>query len=73
MFEKTSEGSVAGTKLELDCDGGSGVLVSKILQLTIVAATMNVNARVRIFDLGLVFRLPRDFNLKQPSALPAPD
>jgi hypothetical protein len=31
MFEKTSDGSVAGTNVELDCDGGSGSLDSKML------------------------------------------
>ena len=34
MFENTREGSVAGMKLELDCVGGSGGLVSKMLQPT---------------------------------------
>jgi len=49
MFENTREGSVAGMKLELDCVGGSGDLVSKMLQPRQVVATKNPTIIRRAF------------------------
>jgi hypothetical protein len=42
IFEKIREGSVGGTKFELDCEGDSGSRVSKMLHESSVAKATRI-------------------------------